>query len=130
MRHLARDERADFAAFLATLPPPQWQAPTLCAGWRVGDVAAHVISYDDLGPRELLGYAVRAGSSSRINAIALARYRTLTPEELMGLLAARLEPRGLPAALGCRVALVECVIHHQDVRRALARPRVVPPSGW
>jgi len=32
MRRLARDERADFAAFLATLPPPQWLAPTLCAG--------------------------------------------------------------------------------------------------
>jgi hypothetical protein len=108
MRRLARDERADFAAFLATLPPPpQWQAATLCAGWRVRDVAAHVISYDELGLRELLGYAARGRFwSSRINAVALARYQ----------------------ALGCRVALVECVIHHQDVRRALGRPRVIPPE--
>jgi uncharacterized protein (TIGR03083 family) len=129
VRRLARDERADFAAFLATLPPPQWRAPTLCAEWCVRDVAAHVISYDGLGLRELLGYAVRGRFwSSRINAIALARYRALTPEELLELLAARLEPRGLPAALGYRVALVECVIHHQDVRRALGRPRVVPPE--
>jgi uncharacterized protein (TIGR03083 family) len=129
VRRLARDERADFAAFLETLPPPQWRAPTLCAGWRVRDVAAHVISYDGLGPRELLGYAVRGRFwSSRINAIALARFRALTSEELLALLTARLEPRGLPAALGCRVALVECVIHHQDVRRALGRPRVVPPE--
>jgi uncharacterized protein (TIGR03083 family) len=129
VRRLARDERADFAAFLATLPPPQWRAPTLCAEWRVRDVVAHVISYDGLGPRELLGYAVRGRFwSSRINAIALARYQALTPEELLALLTARLEPRGLPAALGCRVALVECVIHHQDVRRALGRPRTVPPE--
>jgi hypothetical protein len=35
MRRLARDERADSAALLATLPPPQWLAPTLCARWRV-----------------------------------------------------------------------------------------------
>jgi hypothetical protein len=33
MRRLARDERADLAAFLTTLPPEQWQAPALCARW-------------------------------------------------------------------------------------------------
>jgi len=95
----------------------------------VRDIAAHVISYDGLGPRELVGYTVRGRfRSSRINVIALARYQALTPEELLALLMARLEPRGLPAALGCRVALVECVVHHQDVRRALGRPRVIPPE--
>ena len=53
MRRLARDERADLAAFLATLSPRQWLAPTLCAQWRVRDVVAHVISYDDLAERLL-----------------------------------------------------------------------------
>jgi uncharacterized protein (TIGR03083 family) len=45
---LARDERADMAAFLGTLSPRQWQAPTLCGNWQVRDVVAHVISYDEL----------------------------------------------------------------------------------
>jgi len=49
VRRLVRDERTDFAAFLATLSPEQWQAPALCAGWRVRDVVAHVISYDNPG---------------------------------------------------------------------------------
>ena len=35
---------------------------------------------------------------------------------------------GAPRGAWCRVALVEWVIHHQDVRRALGRPRVVPPE--
>jgi uncharacterized protein (TIGR03083 family) len=48
VRGLARDQRADLGAFLATLSPQQWQAPTLCAGWRVRDVVTHVISYDEL----------------------------------------------------------------------------------
>jgi uncharacterized protein (TIGR03083 family) len=30
------------------------------------------------------------------------------------------------AALGGRVALVETLIHHQDIRRALGQPRTVP----
>jgi len=59
MRRLAREEPADLAAFLATLSPRQWQAPTLCAHWRVRDVVAHVVSYDELNVRGLLAQAVR-----------------------------------------------------------------------
>jgi uncharacterized protein (TIGR03083 family) len=127
VQHLVREERADFAAFLATLTPEQWQAPTLCTRWRVRDVVAHVISYDDLDTRALLVLASRRRfRSARINAAALARYDTNSPEQLLALLAGRLQPRGLPGALGGRVALVETLIHHQDIRRALGRPRTVP----
>ncbi|WP_083888185.1 maleylpyruvate isomerase N-terminal domain-containing protein [Nocardia asiatica] len=45
---LAEAERKDLAAFLAGLTPQQWQMPTLCERWRVKDVVAHMISYDDL----------------------------------------------------------------------------------
>ena len=72
VRRLARDERADFAAFLATLSPQQWQAPTLCARWRVRDVVAHVISYDELGARGLLARVVRGRfRPDQVNAAAL-----------------------------------------------------------
>jgi uncharacterized protein (TIGR03083 family) len=129
VRRLAGEERADFAAFLATLSPRQWQAPTLCAHWLVRDVVAHVISYDDLGTRGLLALAARGRFRlSRINAAALARYDALSPEQLLALLADHPQPGGLPAALGGRVALAEGLIHHQDIRRALARPRTIPPE--
>ncbi len=129
VRRLAREERADFAAFLATLPPEQWLEPTLCAGWRVRDVVAHVISYDELDARGLLDCVVRGRFwSSRVNAVALARYGSRSPQQLLGSLMAHLQPRGLMAALGCRPALTEGVIHHQDVRRALGQPRVIPPE--
>jgi uncharacterized protein (TIGR03083 family) len=130
MRRLARDERADLAAFLATLSPQQWQAPTLCARWRVRDVVAHVISYDGLNARGVLIHAVRAGIRlDRINALALARYDMHTPEQLLALLTHHLQPHGLvPAALGGRVALVEGLIHHQDIRRPLGPPRPIPPE--
>lgn len=85
VRCLARDERADFAAFLATLPPRQWEAPTLCAEWRVHDVVAHVIGYDELDARGLLGCVVRGRLwASRINAVVLERYGLCSPEQLLG----------------------------------------------
>ncbi len=127
VRRLAADERADLAEFLASLTPRQWQAPTLCTRWRVRDVVAHVISYDNLGARELLGVAARARfRPGRMNDTALARYDRHTPEQLLALLAGNLQPRGQPAALGGRAGLVETLIHHQDIRRALRLPRVIP----
>jgi uncharacterized protein (TIGR03083 family) len=80
VRRLARDERAAFAAFLATLSPQQWQAPTLCTRWRVRDVVAHVISYDELDARGLLAHVVRGRfRPDQVNAAALVGYDTRPP---------------------------------------------------
>ena len=35
-------EAAQLQAFLAGLRPEEWSRPSACAGWTVGDVAAHV----------------------------------------------------------------------------------------
>ena len=40
-RHID-EQRADLADFLDTLTPEQWETPSLCDGWTVRDVAAHV----------------------------------------------------------------------------------------
>ena len=124
---LARGEREDLLALLETLTPQQWQHPSLCRGWRVHDVVAHVLSYDELGPRALL-QRLAAGrfSPDRANAVGLAAYRDRTRGELLDLLRAHLTPSGLPAGLGGRIGLTDALIHHQDVRRPLGLPRDIP----
>jgi uncharacterized protein (TIGR03083 family) len=127
LKRLAAEERADLAEFLATLSPRQWEEPTLCADWRVRDVVAHVISYDDLSVGGLAWRAVKGGfRPDRINALVLARDRDRSPEELLAALREHREPHGLPAAFGGMVALVDSVIHHQDIRRPLGLPRHIP----
>lgn len=54
MMDMARAERAELAAFLTTLTLQQWETPSLCAGWSVKEVVAHMISYEDLGVFGLL----------------------------------------------------------------------------
>ncbi len=39
---LAEEERADLLALLRQLTPGQWDAPTLCTGWRVRKVSRPV----------------------------------------------------------------------------------------
>ncbi|MCV7115907.1 maleylpyruvate isomerase family mycothiol-dependent enzyme [Mycobacterium nebraskense] len=122
---MAGAERADLAEFLATLTPQQWDAPSLCSGWTVKDVVAHVISYEELGALGLLkrfakGWLVRA------NQVGVDEFADLSPEQLLYFLRTHLQPRGLTAGFGGMIALVDGTIHHQDIRRALGRPRSVP----
>lgn len=122
---MARDERADLAEFLATLTPQEWEAPSLCADWTVKDVVAHMISYEELGTLGLLkrfakGWVVRA------NQVGVDEFADFSASQLLDFLRAHLQPRGLTAGFGGMIALVDGTIHHQDIRRALGRPRTVP----
>jgi uncharacterized protein (TIGR03083 family) len=127
MKDLAREERTDLAAFLATLTPAQWEAPSLCEGWRVRDVVAHMISYDDLTGRGLATrFAKGRFNLNKINAVGLAAFADYGPEQLVQLVEDHLTPRGLTAMFGGMVALVDGLVHHQDIRRPLGLPREIP----
>jgi uncharacterized protein (TIGR03083 family) len=127
LMHLARAERADLLELLTGLTPQQWDGPTLCTGWRVRDVVAHMISYEGLGRRELIGRFARGRlHQGRVNDIGVAERRDAGPEELLALLEQRLEPNGLTTGFGCRVALLDAMIHQQDIRRPLGAARTIP----
>lgn len=124
---LARDERADLADFLATLSPDQWEAPSLCARWRVRDVVAHMFSYEELSPIGLIGRFIKGGVlPDRVNAVGVAAHAGSSPDELIALVRTHQQPRGLTAGFGGRIALTDGVIHHQDIRRPLGLPRTIP----
>lgn len=126
---LARDERTDLADFLSTLRPEQWDEPSLCDGWRVRDVVAHMISYEEHGGADLIRRLVKARfRPGRVNDVALADYVDRDPHELVEFLRAHLTPHGATARLGGRVGLVDGMVHHQDIRRPLGMAREVPPE--
>jgi uncharacterized protein (TIGR03083 family) len=115
---LARAERADMADLLVTLEPEQWDAPTLCTQWRVRDVVAHVFSYDTLGTVALVRrFLAGRLDSDRVNALGVAACADDSIDELLALVKEHLQPRGLAAGFGGRIALTDGLIHHQDIRR-------------
>jgi uncharacterized protein (TIGR03083 family) len=124
---MACEEREEFAGLLAGLSPAQWEQPSLCARWRVRDVVAHVLSYDELSRWELVRRFVKGGFwPHRINAIGVAEYAARSPEQLAELMRAYIPPRGFTAAFGGMIALVDGMIHQQDIRRPLGIPRLIP----
>ena len=126
---MARAERRDFADFCAALSPADWDAPSLCAGWRVRDVVAHVVSYEGLGAAGFAGRLVRGRlNPHRANREAVTRLAERSPGQLLELLRAAQDPTGLLTAFGGRIVLADTLIHHQDLRRPLGMPRAVPPE--
>ncbi len=125
MMDMARAERAELAAFLTTLTLQQWETPSLCAGWSVKEVVAHMISYEDLGVFGLLKRFAK-GRIVRANEVGVDEFAGLSPQELVDYVGRHLQPRGLTAGFGGMIALVDGMIHHQDIRRPLGQPRTIP----
>lgn len=125
LMEMARAERSDLAAFLPTLSADEWRAPSLCEGWTVKDVVAHMLSYEDLGFVGLMKRFTK-GRVVRANEVGVEEFSPMSPDELMAYLNRHLQPRGLTAQFGGMIALVDGTIHHQDIRRALGHPRTVP----
>ena len=122
---MATAERVDLAEFLATLTPEEWEAASLCEGWRVRDVVAHVMSFDDVTLFGMLRRAVHARFVD-VNQVGVDELASLDTTELLDRLMARLRPQGLAKAFGGRLALLDATIHHQDIRRPLGRLRDIP----
>jgi uncharacterized protein (TIGR03083 family) len=124
---MAREERAELAAFLETLRPEQWDAPSLCAGWAVRDVVAHVVGYDPLGVGGFVRTLAQARfDADRANQRVIDDHRDADPALLIDLVRRYETPQGLTALFGARIALVDGTIHHQDIRRPLGLPRELP----
>ncbi|OKH73526.1 hypothetical protein EB72_18385 [Mycobacterium sp. SWH-M1] len=125
----ATAERMSFADLLAGLDDGQWNAPSLCGEWRVHDVAIHIVAYLDRSTAGFFaGMARHYGRVDGLNAADLARLSTWPRDDVIAALRDKAEPRGVGAGFGGRIALTECMIHHQDVRRALKVPRSIDPG--
>lgn len=128
---LAREtaaERERLADLYAGLTAAQWAAPSLCAGWRVREVLAHVtMPYRHSGLRVVGGILAARGDFNRF-ADRAARQDTarVSDAELLACLRANLQHPWRPPRGGQVGALSHDVIHGLDVTEALGLPRVPP----
>ena len=128
---LAREtaaERERLADLLAGLDPDEWSADSLCAGWRVREVVAHMtMPYRHTGDTVMAGIAAHGGD---FNAFADERARQDTAElsdaDLLGCLRDNVRHPWRPQPGGQTGALSHDVIHGLDITEPLGLPR--PPA--
>lgn len=122
---MVADERRDLVAFLRTLSDDEWETPSLCDGWRVRDVVAH-LCYDAMSLPAYLLVAVRSAfGADRMNARLVDAERRTPTSALTDKLETTIGG-GNFVTLVPKLALADVVVHHQDIRRPLGRRREVP----
>ncbi|MFF2186266.1 maleylpyruvate isomerase family mycothiol-dependent enzyme [Streptomyces sp. NPDC058155] len=122
-------ERAALIDVLEHLDDERWEEPSLCAGWTVHDVAAHLV---DTARTTRLGFLfglARARFDFDLqNARGVERERGASPQETLERLR-RVASRTStpPAPLDSR--LVEEIVHGEDIRRPLGLSHSYPTEA-
>lgn len=113
-------ERATLVERLATLPDDAWSKPSLCTGWSVRDVVAHMISTAGMTPVTFVGRLASSGFSfARMTSREIARIgANATPADLVAALRARVDSRDAPPG-PAPTWLGETIVHGEDIVRAL-----------
>ena len=120
-------ERARLADLLDDLSPGEWERESLCAGWTVRHVAAHVISSPQATASAVAGALVRARGSfdrciddqarswaDRPTAAIVADFRRLHGSRRHPIGTTYFEP------------LLDVLVHSQDIAIPLQRPHRMP----
>jgi uncharacterized protein (TIGR03083 family) len=128
IRTAVTGERADLATLLEELPEAEWDRPTLCEGWRVREVVAHIVMPYRLSTAGFVLGMLRNGG--RFNRFADRHARreaaTLSAAELAETLRQNVDHPWKPPGGGDQGALSHDVIHGLDMTVALGIDRQVP----
>lgn len=127
---LTRTHREGFIDTLESLGPDVWAAPSLCAGWRVVDVAAHLAWAPVLGAGAGAVAMVRHRfSMNRMIARSAVDWSSRGREAILDQLRDNARTGARPVGMPPVAALADAVVHGLDVRRPLGLPGQVPPTS-
>jgi uncharacterized protein (TIGR03083 family) len=128
---LRLDEMGSIVALLHELDDEQWDAASLCDGWRVRDVISHMcIGYTTPMPKMIGLIAQRRFNVDRASKEeSIAFGDTHSPAELLSIFD-RIHRdkirKGISRVIPSKEGLVDHLTHHQDIRRPLGMPRAMP----
>lgn len=121
-------ERRWLAGLLESRDARDWDRPSLCAGWRIRDVAAHVAlapTPPSLGQMLVDGARAR-GRFHKLNHDVAVRHADRLGSRLVPELREHADSRRLPAMTGYRNTLFDVLVHTQDVALPLGLDHPMP----
>jgi uncharacterized protein (TIGR03083 family) len=121
-------QRGELAAVLDALPASGWDQPTLCAGWRVREVVAHVtMPFRYSGGRFVFELARSRGRFNEMaDRVALRDAARMAPGELAAAVRSNTGHPWRPPGGGFEGALAHDVIHGLDITVPLGLGLMVP----
>ena len=125
-----RTQRLAVADLLESLDDGEWRHPSLCDGWSVNDVAAH-LTLQQVGLLDGLGMFARfpGGMNRAIRETARRQAARISRPELVARIRASADSRRHNVGLSCLETLIDALVHGQDIARPLGRVLPVPPDA-
>lgn len=123
------DERVVLADLLDAVDPSVFSKPSLCGGWTVHDVLAHLVSLAEAQGRFnylMQGAKVDLRPMKSVDKIARRLAADASPRELTGRLRAAKHGRFTVPGMPPIVALGEVLVHRADIAVAAGLPRREP----
>jgi len=130
-RTMTRGELEDMSSLLHSLDESQWDAPSLCDGWKVRHVIGHICLGSTTSPFKLpvliAPYRFNVARASSEESFKYGERHS--PAEMLAtfdrVLLSRDRP-GLGKVAAPREWFVDKLIHNQDIRRPLGLARQIP----
>ena len=119
------DQRIELAGLLEGLNSEQWTAPSLCDGWQVCDVAAH-LTHSHMNPVRAVAEAVRSGFRFDAMISRLGREDRRSQTEIAAALRAMAGSRKRVPGTSVQQPLIELLVHGQDITVPLGIDRPMP----
>ncbi|MEV6773327.1 maleylpyruvate isomerase family mycothiol-dependent enzyme [Nocardia sp. NPDC051030] len=121
-------ERLSLAIMLEQFTEQQWDHETLCEGWRVRDIVAHLVIAADSNFFQLLFEAVRARGdlAKMVFDTSIRRANQLSTTELLAQFRGTFESRSTPVSTIPADRLMDILVHGQDIALPLGIEREMP----
>lgn len=121
-------ERSWLAGLLETLSEEAWRHPSLCQGWTVRDVAAH-LTFAQARVRDLLGPMARSGFRYDTFIRDTALRSPLTRPEIVATLRGFVGSRRRIVFISDLEPLIDILVHTQDICLPLGIEHPMPPAA-
>lgn len=126
--HHIDEQRAGLADLLESLSDDAWATHSLCAGWTVRDVAAH-LTFAQARILDVIGPALRTGFRYNAMISRAAIDSPLTHEQIVATLRGFLGSRRRAPLVSELEPLLDILVHTQDICLPLGIDRPMPPEA-
>jgi uncharacterized protein (TIGR03083 family) len=128
---LTSDNRLRIAAVLEELDDTAWESPTLCPGWTVHHMAAHLVQPMLVGFGRFFLVSMRfRGDTARTVDHFTRRLARRSRDELVALLRRHAGDRLDPPRVGPMGPYADTCVHLRDIARPLGLDADVPVTQW
>jgi uncharacterized protein (TIGR03083 family) len=123
------DQRVRLVDLLGQLSDDEWTRPSLCDGWTVRDVAAHLTLAQSRLPVVLFELTRAGFGMKRAIHDGATRRSRLSTQQIVERIGAMVGSRRHIQGVTCRETLIDILVHSQDIALPLGRTLTMQPTA-